>query len=270
MKNKKDTSICPAELKPILKAINELPQDLKKFEDDFNELSAQYDKEYLQIIQKHGNRVVVGYEPLEKDLLELQFISGKMLRRIITPKLADLLNMTVKKNSFENARLRLRNLIREKNTLLRIIYAFNHSQSLTIKGMTVYKSFEFETPVYTFSFNEDTTLELSNIEILDIITKDKIPIKRIRICRACPNIFWAKRSDSPTCTSRCLNTFNKRKSEIKKRMNTLTNILDSEFKKFEKQKAGLGFNHPLVSEQIKKLDKIQNKLEREKLKYGTF
>ena len=260
----------PEALARVIAAVNELPQDLKKFKDDLNELSARYDKEYLQIIQKHGNRVAAGYEPLEKDLLKLQSVYANKLRRLITPKLAGLLNTAVERNGFENARLRLRNLVSEKRALLRIIDAFNRWQALTFKGMAVFKPFEFETPVYTFSFNEDATLELSNIEILDILTKEKIPIEKIRVCRVCPNIFWKKRSDSPTCSSSCLKTFNDKRFETKERITKYTDGFEIQQKKLEKQKETLDISHPLIQKQMQILDKIQNKLEKEKFKYGTL
>lgn len=265
-----DISICPNKLKPILKAVNQLPKDLKKFEDDLNELSGRYDKEYLKTISNHDNKLNYDNELLQNDWLKLRSIFCNKLRQIITPKLADLINMTEGGNSFENARLRLRRLINEKTTLLNIIGSFQVWNVGYNRQMILKPTFNLDKSLSAYSFNEDTSLELLSFEVLEILTTNKIPIDRIRICRACrKNIFWAKRSDSPTCSSKCSNTFNTRKTRINKRINAIKETLDNELKELEKQKVSLGSEHPTVNKQMGILNKLYNKLDKERLKNGT-
>lgn len=264
-------SICPNELKTIFKSVNELPHDLKKFEDDLNELLGQYNKEYLKTIRAPDNKLNYSDELLQKDLLKVRLRYDKKLRQIITPKLADLINMTVERNGFQNVRFRLCRLINEKLTLLNIIGSFRVWDVGYNRQMILKPPFNLDKALSGYSFNEDTSLELLSFEVLRILTKDKLPIERIRICRACrKNIFWAKRSDSPTCSSRCSNTFNKKKSGIKKRISELNKNINSASAQFEKQKTKFGFEHSSVQKQMELLDKLQNKLQTEQIKYGTL
>ncbi len=47
-------------------------------------------------------------------------------------------------------------------------------------------------------------------------------------------------------------------------------MLDSELKKLEKQKASFGSEHPTVNKQMEILDKLYNKLDKEKLKNAAL
>ena len=308
MKNKKEAiSICPKELEPIFKAVNKLPEDLERFESDLSELSEKFNKEHLQIIQNHGNRTIYGYDPLEKDWLKLSKKYDWKLRQIITPELANLIKVTVDRNGFQNVRFRLRRLVNEKKTLRDIVRAYriwdigynrqpygthaalfnsdtedySHEKKLLLQ---LKPTFNLSKALSAFGFNEDTSLELLSFHVLEILTRNQFPIERIKICPICKNIFWAKRTDSSACSDNHVNTFNQSKTRIRKRINELNKKLEDESKELETIREKLeklqNYKLPipalvaaqenLFNEQMKKLDKLNNKLHATQLRYGEL
>ena len=70
------------------------------------------------------------------------------------------------------------------------------------------------TIVYESTFiyiNEKMKLDTySNTNLFNLLKG--LDADRLRICEICDNIFWAKRANSESCTPRCLNTLNVRRS----------------------------------------------------------
>jgi hypothetical protein len=270
MKNKKDTSFCPDELRPLFKMVNKLPQDLNKFENDLNQIYTRGFAEFQKAGQPDTKNLGLFYAPNEVDSIRVQSKHCKLLRQQIPPELAAFYNEFFESNDFFNALFQLRLLINEKRTLLTIIQSFQGWDKGYNRQLIPQPTFNLEVPLSAFSFNEDTSLALLSFRVLEILTKDKIPIKRIRICRACKNIFWAKRSDSPTCSKKCLNTFNKRKSRniqqgekyIKQYNEGVENL-----KKLKKEQNG---NPSLIQKQIAQLDNLRFKLEMLRREYVTL
>jgi len=92
-----------------------------------------------------------------------------------------------------------------------------------------------------------------------IFELEDIPPERIRKCPICQNIFWAKRIDSPTCSERCLNTFNGRNTRIRK--------LENEIKKLQ---ANSNLSSAAIRLKEEKTSKLQGKINQRKKKYGTL
>ncbi|MEJ7698811.1 MAG: hypothetical protein WKF71_04075 [Pyrinomonadaceae bacterium] len=68
----------------------------------------------------------------------------------------------------------------------------------------------FQIPVFV-TRNSQNKLSVSvGSNILN--TLNGLDADRLRICKICNRVFWAKRENSKTCSSRCLNVFNVRNS----------------------------------------------------------
>jgi hypothetical protein len=269
MKYKKKSEI-PEELQNIIDAVNLLPQDLESFEKNINELYVQFDREYLEAIKRHDNRIRFGYEPLENDWAKIQLKYNEKLCQIVKSNLLRAINYEPERNSFQNAVLRLRRLINEKQTLLTIVDAYR-TWNFSYDRQTIYPpDFNFKKPLIAFSFNPDSTIKFTSFEILELLKINNIPIDRIRICQICRNIFWAKRIESPTCSKRCSNTFNGRKTRIKQRAEKYLQQYNEQLEKLEKLKTSFNPDHPLIQKQKKLLNNLLTKLDKEKLKYGTL
>ncbi len=101
----------------------------------------------------------------------------------------------------------------------------------------------------------------------------KFKSDRLRICKICSRVFWAKREDSETCSSRCLNAFNVRnyRRPIEKKLEQLQRELANETAKLEKLKSGLSSENKLIAEQIERVNKLKEKIKKiEVAKNGTL
>lgn len=179
MRNYKKLSICPKQLKPIRDLVNQLPQDLKKFESDLTEMNLEFNREIENSMEKY-------------DEMRSRF-SNRLYKRI-SPKLKKYLH-EIKAQGFINELIQLQILINEKITLETIIKSFEAFKSFNNPNQT----FVFDKSIAAFGFNSDSTIQLSSFRIIEILTKNKIPIERVRICPMCKEFYWAKRLDSKTC-----------------------------------------------------------------------
>lgn len=88
-------------------------------------------------------------------------------------------------------------------------------------GLTLGPAFQFSRNVSRFSFRPDTSIELRDYEIVRLLTTGRVPIDRMRKCRVCSEIFWAKRIDAATCSRPCLNSDNQRRTRLRKMLDQL-------------------------------------------------
>ncbi len=91
--------------------------------------------------------------------------------------------------------------------------------------------------------------------------------ERLRVCPICKKVFWAKRIEANTCQEkRCSNNFHQRKLRIieyEKR-------LDIEFAAYKKLESNLSPENSLIEKQREEVNKLIEKINREKIKNGTL
>ncbi len=89
--------------------------------------------------------------------------------------------------------------------------------------------------------------------------------KRLRVCPICKKVFWAKRIEASTCSNKkCSNRFHQRKLRIieyEKRFDDL-------FETYKKLESSLSRENSLVEQQRLKVNKLKEKINREKIKNG--
>lgn len=251
-KQPESVSICPNELKCLMKSVNFLPNDLKRFENDLMDLSLQFNDEF------YGAKA-----PLETIILGLLQKYCEKIRSMVSPQMDAKISELLERNDFQNVLFQLHRLINEKITLKTVIQAFETSKEYNNPNQT----FVFDKSIAAFSFSEDSSLEIASFRVIEILTRKKLPIDRIRICPVCKNIFWAKRTESPACSAPHVHTFNTRKTRIKKD--------EEEFKEqvATLKKLAVEYNsqeHPLVLDQLKKVKNLQNKIQKKAQKYGII
>ena len=245
-------SKCPDDLGNIIDAVNLLPNDLDKFERELIEVDRPY------------------FDPYK-------------FRELVPIELEEQIKRPGLPFTFPNLQFRLRRLVNEKRILKDIILAFQtwhvdfDRQGQTIipkqwgletddvnlnNQLTLRPSFTLTRPPSAFNFRDDTSLELLSFRVLEILTRDKLPVERIRECRVCHKIFWAKRKESPTCSEGCLRTDNARRTRIKK--------LISEFGEMtiKLKKLEAGKRHGLIPGHVDRMRKLRSKIEVRARKYG--
>lgn len=250
---------CPEELEELLTAVNSLPQDLGKFENDLKKLGRNY-----------------RIEDDEKYSVELRWL--------ITPECVIELDKILDRfriRGFLNERFQLYKLINEKQTFLTIIRAFAIHSEIYYQTGTINKhinspqTFNFDKAIAAFNFAADSTIELTSFRVIEILTKYKIPVERLNICPICRKIYWVarigkKREESNTCPEkRCSNNFHQRKRRIREYKVRFR----AEEKKLEKLKSynlKSGSDNNLILEQTERLLKLQNKIKQEVWKNIVF
>ncbi len=91
--------------------------------------------------------------------------------------------------------------------------------------------------------------------------------KRLRVCPICKAIFWARRIEASTCQEKkCSNTFHQRKLRI----NEYEKRFDELFETYKKLESSLSSENSLVEQQRQKVNKLKEKINREKIKNGTL
>jgi len=274
---KRKISECPKELEDLIDSVNLVPGDLEKFESDLLELSKQFNTEL------YGKD-----NPTKTRMAKLLSEYGKKIRNLISPELEKRIKYTVEQNGFENVVFQLRRLVNERIMFRDIIQAFRmwdidyNRQPYGIdaelfklftkdfdydRQLVLKPTFNFSKALSAFSFNQDTSIELLSFRVLEILTRDKIPIERLRICPICKDIFWAKRIEAKTCSKRrCSNNFHQRKLRIKE----YEKRLDKEFKNLKKLQSSLSPKNSLITQQRERVNKLLQKIKKEKMKNGNL
>ena len=94
-----------------------------------------------------------------------------------------------------------------------------------------------------------------------------IDAERLRICPICDEVFWAKRIETSTCSKKkCSNNFHQRKLRIA----DYEKRFDEALEVYKKLEANLSPENSLVEKEAKKVNKLIEKLNREKLRNGTL
>jgi hypothetical protein len=252
-------SKCPDALTPILGSVNLLPDNLEGFEHDLDELLTQ------------------GFEP-------------NSFRALVPIELEEIIKPRSFPSNIANLAYQLRRLANEKRILRDIIAAFRKwetdygSQGQRIipalfglqscdgqdAGLLQLRpSFALSRPPNGFNFNDDSTLSLLSFRILDILTRNKIPIERIRECVVCRKIFWVRRMERsawfvPYCGTQCGNTHNGRKTRIRE----MEKGLDVKIQKLTHLQATLSPGNSLIADHSDRIGKLAAKIEAKKAKYN--
>ncbi len=90
---------------------------------------------------------------------------------------------------------------------------------------------------------------------------------RLKICPICDDIFWARRIEAQTCsTKQCSNNFHQRNLRIKE----YEKRFDKESKSLKKLQTTLSAENGLIAQQTARVDKLREKIKKEKMKNGTL
>lgn len=236
-------SICPPELKELIEPLNLLPPDLNQFEDYLLKLSLEFNAECFENSESS---------------FDLMDIYAEKICGLIHPELVNRIN-EFKKGDFINGKCQLERLINEKITLITVIQAFKAFKSFNNPSQT----FGFKKSIAVFSFYKDSTIQLSSFRVIEVLTRNKIPIERVKICPICNEIFWAKRIEAQPCSKkRCSNNFHQRERRIKE----YEKRLSKEVTNLEKLQLNLSPENTLISQQSNKTEKLSKKIKIEKRK----
>ncbi len=246
---------CPESLRRIIAAVNRLPENTDEILERLIKLAR--DVENADFEEIHANiesyKAKIYNLKLEKEVLD--YLIGEMPGAIIFGLVAQNFN----------------ELILAKPVLQGI--AEINRKEIEQYGKRAFTETPFNKLVNSYAFQEkmrgirfSVPLDLINGCVRPafsglplIFQKEDIPLARIRICPVCKSIFWAKRIDSPTCSEKCLNTFNQRNTRIRK--------LEKELEKLQTNSNSSSAAMRLKEE---KTNKLQKKINQRKKKYGTL
>lgn len=239
------------ELNELIKKINLLPKDWRKFELDSEKLIKQWEVEF-RVAGEQG-----------KILPPTFFLSyGKKFRRLIKPELAKIMERKPEQKGLHNARHEIRVLNEENLALRDIINLFQQFKEYNNPE----QGFFLSKPLQIISFNPDSTLELQGFRVMEILKNNNVPIERVRICPICKDIFWAKRIESPACSDSHVIAVNTGKTRIRKKLQELQNQRE----RLKKLDSKFSRKHPLVLKQLELVEKLHNKIQEKVSKYGTL
>lgn len=231
----KKLSECPKDLNELIKVINLLPKNLSEFIKKKGILESEFRDEAQQVYAGiKSDRSLTDNPFLLFDTLALQAKYRDKLGALLSAEFIRAINFGIEPFSFQNATFSLTILINEKMTLLHIIESFNIWDIDFNRQLDHKPDFNFDKAIAAYSFNEDTSLQFTSFKIIDILTKHKIPIERVRKCPICNNIFWAKKLNAETCgEKKCSDTLGNRKrlKESKIQREKLNNHFKSRIKK---------------------------------------
>lgn len=213
MRNYIKVSDIPKELEEILKILNLLPSDLKRLESDLLELGLRFNAE----CSEHPNHSF--------DLMDIY--AGKVCD-LIAPDLVSQIDK-LKKGDYMNGRFQLQRFINERMNLVTVIRSYTAAAGLR----NLKQDFVLAKKIAAFHFNEDSTIHLSSFRVIEILTRNKIQIKRLLICPVCNEIAWLKNINHKTCgKQKCIDGLQNQKKKIKR----LKQKSENETKKKERQK----------------------------------
>ncbi len=235
----------PKELQEMIDVFNALPKEVERLQSIVSIL----EQEYLQERREAGE---VGQEVYN----DFQNKFAESLFKVVEPKLAQRLDDVRKRRRLVFDRLvdELGRIIRDRDVLYELLEKYKMWASV-FDAPESYQGYRLTEPFIAISFNGDTSIKFSHAEVLEVLTKYPIPVERIRICKYCELIFWARRIDAPTCSGRCSNNFNARSTRIRK----LGRTLASERAKLEKQREQWDESHPWMVRQRKRIASLEKK-----------
>lgn len=246
-----------AELNELIKKINLLPKDWEKFLKESRVFIDRLNLELHSEMQKQE----IGFLPCSKfselcpdDVL----IFSERFRRL-APKLIERMGLNLETDGLENAQFQVKVLYEQNLALRNIIHIFQQFKEFNNPKQT----FMLNKPLQTIGFNADSTLNLVGFRVMEILKRENIPIERVRVCPICRDVFWAKRSESPACSTSHVNTFNRRLGRIRESVKELRKHLQN----LEKLQTNLSPENRLISEQKQKNIKLAESIKRRKEKW---
>jgi hypothetical protein len=259
----KNISTGSAEFNDLLELINLLPKDWETFERESRNLIKQWETEILKEMRKVGKHTVFYWE-YSQLFPGLTAKYSSRFRQLIAPKLAEEMNRKPEEMGLENAKFELQVLYEQKLALKNIIQLFQMFK----KSNDPYQTFRLDKPLKTIGFHEDTTIDLIGFRVIETLKRNNIPIERVRECPVCEDIFWVKRIEKnsdfiPYCSESCGNTFNTRRTRVRK----LEKEFEQQLEKLRKLQTSSAPNE-LITKQNEQVIKIAEKINQRKIKYG--
>lgn len=271
-KEKKPDAKCPGELDEILKLVNLLPKNVLSVYENLKE-KYESEEQYLnEQTQINPNDI-----DIKMDLTFLFDSYGKKIEQLL-PKdvyyyVVGIFDTGFKEFTFYNG------ITAQIEPLEKLFELITLKQLL--KQIAVLTSLEFEVihpasrltfqPLISFGLDVEGNVKSYASPIVEVFSRNNIPLERIRLCPICEDIFWALKvsqdnvereykSNSNACSPSCVNTYRQRKFQSKKRIKKYEKQLAEETAKLEKLQLKNSMpDNNLISEQkatIKKLEKL--------------
>lgn len=248
------------ELNDLIKKINLLPKDWEKFLRESRVFIETLDLKLLSEMEKQGISILPCSKYLELCPDDVLIFNEKFRR--LAPKLIERMGLNLETDGLENAQFQIRVLYEQNLALRNIINIFQQFKGFNNPE----QSFVLNKPLQTIGFNADTTLNLVGFRVIEILTSNKIPIERVRICPICQDIFWAKRTESPACSDPHVIAVNAGKTRNRKNLEEF----QKQREKLKKLDSKFGREHPLVLRQVELVKKLHNKIQEKVKKYGNL
>ena len=254
---------CPGELNEVIKLVNSLPKDIdfiyselkKEFDSkkkalldapqtgktsfDLIKLPSEYEKKIKQLLPESVYLYTIGIFDTEFDTFS--FYQGTFAQLEPLEKLLEL--------------IQLRNLLTATAALKPRDFEVGASGRLTFQ------------PIINFGLSKEGYFKPFSSPIVEIFQRNDIQLERLRLCPICKKIFWAKRTDAPTCLDKkCSNNFHQKKKRIKE----YEAEYNRELKALEKLQLTLPPENSLIAERKEKTEKLLQKINEEKAKNGNL
>jgi hypothetical protein len=226
---------CPPKLGAVINRVNLLPSDLEDFLEQLSEMRKQKTEEdeifgfYLSYIQKvdlalqeylldrEGNYWFVGEELLEQLSREQQTLFYLSLYSRQE-------KMVEKRRRQSRLHLKFKPKSPSEADLHRRLEEASHRVGMININNSLYHTFKvFDRSIIQLSYpqvDENGIVKLILSDLAESFETEKIEVDRIRICSACGDIYWAKKSDAKSCGARkCV----ERKKYLRKKAKEKTN-----------------------------------------------
>lgn len=238
---------CPIELEELFQLVNLLPKDVDLLRKTLTVLHLEFNQRFNANPEKFRKI----NNSLEEKIKKLH------------PELANDIFISISDEGFINQKFQIERLINEKKTLRAVIQ--NYKEFIGFNNPQA--TFMLDKALTTIGFNQDSTIQFASFRILDILSRNKIPIKRLGICPICDEVFWAKRENAPTCIKRqCSNNFHQRK----RRINEYQQRLDKKVRNLKKQRNSLSAEHIVITSLEIEIQILERKIKQEKNKNGNL
>ncbi len=255
----------PNGLEELLLLLNQLPKsvgELERLASDLVGISEQLNSAILELWGtqcEHPGKF--DHSAFARASLRLRKRAISKITSQIGHDLAVGLNLGSQSHPYYDAPFYVRTLVQKKLALLHILQCFEMRNNDAVRYAELRRkiTFHFVQPPTWFQFNTDTTIEITEFDIFDYLSKNRIPMDRVRLCPVCNEIYWVKRKGAPVCKSRkCSNAFHQRVARRK----VVMEQLDDELRKLKSIKAHLGetSNSNLIHECEMRIESIQAKI----------
>jgi hypothetical protein len=211
---------CPPKLNAIIKRVNLLPSDLEDFLKNLSEMRKQ-EVEENKISNFYLNYAQNLHSELQDYLLEREgdiwFYGEELLRELIRGKRALFIlsihspqERMVEKRRLQSQQSRIQLKFTSTSpeneaSARRLNEAINRSGMKDVNNELyhIFKTFDCVFAQHSYpQVDENGIVKLQLSDLAESFQTEKIEAARIRVCSACNNIYWAKKTNAKSCGER--------------------------------------------------------------------